>query len=41
MSAKELLKALAIPRERFIDIIGDLIREGFIVEKGDYIYIKK
>ena len=41
MSAKELLKALAIPRERFIDIIENLIREGFIVKSGDYICIKR
>jgi A/G-specific adenine glycosylase len=41
MSTKELLKALAIPRERFIDIIKNLIKEGFIVKKGDYICIKK
>jgi A/G-specific adenine glycosylase len=41
MSAKELLKELAVSRERFIDIIEDLTKEGFIVGKGDYICIKK
>jgi A/G-specific adenine glycosylase len=41
ISAKELLKELAIPRERFIGIIEDLTKEGFIVRKGDYICIKK
>ncbi|MGD1003584.1 MAG: A/G-specific adenine glycosylase [Minisyncoccia bacterium] len=41
MSAKELLKELAVPRERFIDIIKDLTKEGFIVRIGDYICIKK
>jgi A/G-specific adenine glycosylase len=41
MSVKELLKELAVPRERLIDIIKDLIREGFIVKIGDYICIKK
>jgi A/G-specific adenine glycosylase len=41
MSAKELLKELAVPRERFIDIIENLTKEGFIVKKGDYICIKK
>ena len=41
MSVRELLKELAVPRERLIGIIKDLIREGFIVKKGDYIYIKK
>ena len=41
LSAKELLKALAIPRERFISIIARLEREGFVVMKGDYICIKK
>jgi len=38
---KELLKELAVPRERLIDIIKDLIREGFIVKIGDYICIRK
>ena len=38
---KELLKELAVPRERFIDVMKDLIKEGFIVRIGDYIYIKK
>jgi A/G-specific adenine glycosylase len=38
---KELLKELAVPRERFIDIIKNLAKEGFIVKKGDYICIKK
>jgi A/G-specific adenine glycosylase len=41
MSVRELLKELAVPRERLIDIIENLIREGFIVRIGDYIYIKK
>jgi A/G-specific adenine glycosylase len=41
ISAKGLLKELAVPRERFIDIIEDLTKEGFIVRKGDYICIKK
>jgi A/G-specific adenine glycosylase len=41
MSVKELFKELAVPRERFIDIIKDLTKEGFIVNIGDYIYIKK
>jgi A/G-specific adenine glycosylase len=41
MSAKELLKELAVSRERFIDIIEDLAKEGFIVRIGDYICIKK
>ena len=41
MSAKELLKELAVPRERFIDIIKNLIKEGFIVKRGDYLCIKK
>jgi A/G-specific adenine glycosylase len=41
LSAKGLLKTLAIPRERFIRIIRGLEREGFVVMKGDYICIKK
>jgi A/G-specific adenine glycosylase len=41
MSVKELLKELAVPRERFIDIIKNLTKEGFIVKRGDYICIKK
>jgi A/G-specific adenine glycosylase len=41
MSAKELLKELAVSRERFIDIIEGLTKEGFIVRIGDYICIKK
>jgi A/G-specific adenine glycosylase len=41
LTAKELLKALAIPRERFISIAARLEREGFVVIKGDYICIKK
>jgi A/G-specific adenine glycosylase len=41
INAKELLKELAVPRERFIDIIEDLTKEGFIVRIGDYICIKK
>jgi A/G-specific adenine glycosylase len=41
ISVRELLKELAVPRERLIAIIKDLIREGFIVKKGDYICIKK
>ncbi len=41
ISAKELLKELAVPRERFIDIIKNLTKEGFIVKKGDYICVKK
>jgi A/G-specific adenine glycosylase len=41
MSVKELLKELAIPRERFIAIIKNLAKEGFIVRKGDYICIKR
>lgn len=40
MSVKELLKRTAVPRERFFGIIDNLIREGFIVRKGDSIYIK-
>jgi A/G-specific adenine glycosylase len=41
MSEKELLRELAVPRERFIGIIEDLVKEGFIVKKGDYICIKR
>jgi A/G-specific adenine glycosylase len=41
ISAKELLKELAVPRKRFIDIVKNLTKEGFIVKKGDYICIKK
>ena len=41
MSAKELLRELAVPRERFIDIIEGLAKDGFIVKIGDSICIKK
>lgn len=41
MNVTELFETLAIPRERFIAIIENLKREGFIVRKGDYICIKK
>jgi A/G-specific adenine glycosylase len=41
MRAKELLRELAVPRERFIAIIENLIKEGFIVKKGDYICIRE
>ncbi len=41
ISVKELLKELAVPRERFIDIIKNLTKEGFIVKKGGYICIKE
>lgn len=41
IETKELLKELAVPRERFIAIIKNLIKEGFLVKKGNYIGIKK
>jgi A/G-specific adenine glycosylase len=41
ISAKELLKELAVSRERFIGIIENLTKEGFIVKKGNYICIKE
>jgi A/G-specific adenine glycosylase len=36
----ELFTLLAVPRERFEKILGDLEKEGFIVRKGNYICIK-
>jgi A/G-specific adenine glycosylase len=41
ISAKALLKELAIPRERFIRVLDGLEREGFVVINKDYICIKK
>jgi A/G-specific adenine glycosylase len=41
IDAKELFKKLNIPSTRFEMLVGALEKEGFIVRKGNYIFIKK
>lgn len=41
ISAKELLRITAVPRERLDAVIYDLEKEGFVVRKGNMVCIKK